>query len=67
MANKSDSVVPGFSRLIAPDLDVADRTRSSRQCRIDMRINGQLALGDRADDEGAIVAGRGTAVPSGGS
>ena len=59
------SIDAGLSRLIAPDLDVADRKRSSRSCRIDMRIDGQLALGDRGGDEGAVLAGRRTAVHSG--
>jgi hypothetical protein len=61
------SIVARLSPLIRPDLDVADRTRSSRSCRIDMQIDGQLALGDRRGDQGVVLAVLGTAVPSGGA
>ncbi len=44
-------------RLIAPDVQADDRAGPGRQGRIDPREDLELPLGDRRDDEAAVVVG----------
>ena len=45
--------------LIAPGLQVADRTRSRWNCLVEVSVKGPLALGDRGEIQDAVVGDEG--------